>query len=713
MNRKKIIATAKRRLQQGGLIVFAALFSMMTMQSSGFAAFSETEYNIIITPDNMPIIWKKDPDLEEVVTYGEAELLTASELLQIDVCVPSSDCSDDAISQGAIYYKLVLIPDVGYVAFYYNALGELIGSEPRPDITVDLVDESTTDVENEIAALGSIEVPTSAEDAAIKDYFGDFNQFAVGATSASFNVDPSGSANYEIPIYAPPGVGDLKPSISINYNSQAGAGLLGVGFNISGLSVISRCPRTRATDGITRVAIPPDFTNEDAFCLDGQRLIQVNSYANGTVGAEYRTEIDSFSRVTITNADAYGPREFEVKTKAGQTMKYGDTSNTRIELRGHVDSGKNNKTVLLWPVENIEDVAGNNIHFDYTLNADGNTGYRPDKITYGLSGFQATIQFEYQTRTDSRVGYQQGYKLSSTHRMHRIDVKVDTSVVREYKLGYDESSTTGRNRINEIQECVGSECFPPITFDWTQGPTGFESMGSLKTLQDGMENHQDKFHFSDFSGDGKADVIIGPNSNGGWIMIEGEDDGLSNYSSLHSGWEAGEHDHPDRFRMMDVNGDGHMDMVMGPDANGNWTGKQRNSDGTQLVSIGSGAMANGVFSGWKDKTAFIHPIDENGDGKQDLMMGPDSNGSWDLLRSNGNNFTAHPDYFSHSTHEKFSSTLLGPDYTKVFDVDGDGLEDILLGPNENGHWDLIKNTGSGFNLTLNYILADGLIGNTG
>jgi hypothetical protein len=48
----------------------------------------------------------------------------------------------------------------------------------------------------------------------------------------------------------PPGISGMKPELSINYNSNSGNGLLGIGFGLSGLSAIHRCSKTIATDGM-------------------------------------------------------------------------------------------------------------------------------------------------------------------------------------------------------------------------------------------------------------------------------------------------------------------------------------------------------------------------------------------------------------------------------------------------------------------------------
>jgi hypothetical protein len=41
-------------------------------------------------------------------------------------------------------------------------------------------------------------------------------------------------------------VNRMKPELSINYNSNSGNGLLGVGFGLGGLSAIHRCPILKA-----------------------------------------------------------------------------------------------------------------------------------------------------------------------------------------------------------------------------------------------------------------------------------------------------------------------------------------------------------------------------------------------------------------------------------------------------------------------------------
>jgi RHS repeat-associated protein len=182
---------------------------------------------------------------------------------------------------------------------------------------------------------------------------------AVGATAGQFAVSESGAATYGIPIQVSPGVAGLQPNLAIAYNSQGGDGHLGVGWNLSGFSSVTRCPKTIATDGVREAINYDNVTNpqtgNDAFCLDGQRLVPVTGGivsaacdrpifdSDGTLAGtvsdtctawEFRTEVESYSRVigigdnawasnSVATRDGSGPTRFHVYTKSGQILEYG------------------------------------------------------------------------------------------------------------------------------------------------------------------------------------------------------------------------------------------------------------------------------------------------------------------------------------------------------------------------------------------------------
>lgn len=131
---------------------------------------------------------------------------------------------------------------------------------------------------------------------------------AVGTTAGQFEVDAMGAATYTVPITVPPGIGGIAPQLAIEYSSQSGNGTLGIGFALSGLSQISRCNATLDQDGYVGGV---DFTSDDRFCLDGQRLVAVSG-TYGEVGTEYRTEIESFSKIISYGGTSGDPTFFRV-----------------------------------------------------------------------------------------------------------------------------------------------------------------------------------------------------------------------------------------------------------------------------------------------------------------------------------------------------------------------------------------------------------------
>ena len=64
----------------------------------------------------------------------------------------------------------------------------------------------------------------------------------------------------------------------------------------------------------------------------------------GSDGTQYRTEIDSFARITSYGSAGNGPAWFKVEHKNGTVVEYGNSVNSRIEGRGSA----NPATVFTW-----------------------------------------------------------------------------------------------------------------------------------------------------------------------------------------------------------------------------------------------------------------------------------------------------------------------------------------------------------------------------
>jgi hypothetical protein len=119
----------------------------------------------------------------------------------------------------------------------------------------------------------------------------------------------------------------MAPKLSLQYSSQGGNGLLGVGWSLSGLPSITRCPQTIAQDGAVHGV---NYDANDRFCLEGERLIAINGGTYGADGTEYRLEREGFSKIVSYGAAGIGPAWFKVWTKSGQVMEFGNAAGSRI-----------------------------------------------------------------------------------------------------------------------------------------------------------------------------------------------------------------------------------------------------------------------------------------------------------------------------------------------------------------------------------------------
>src|SRR5712692_3428069 len=328
------------------------------------------------------------------------------------------------------------------------------------------------------------------------------NTSSVGATPGSFAVNQNGGATYTIPITAPPGTAGMAPKLALSYDKQVQNDLLGVGWSVSGLSLIQRCGRTIALDGLKGGV---NYDANDRFCIDGQRLIAINNGVDGANGTEYRTEKESFSKIIsyrdppvvlfyVFGAPIYdpstigvGPQYFRVTTKSGTVMEYGVTADARIEVQGNLG------TARLWALNKIQDTKGNYLTISYSEdNANGE--YHPTRIAYtGNSGAGVapynSICFIYDndpvttpacdapattTRPDIVPRYEGGAVIKTTRRLSHIQTYAGAILARSYRLSYDNNGAVGGSRLLSVTEC-GSDgaCLPGTTLMWELASVGF------------------------------------------------------------------------------------------------------------------------------------------------------------------------------------------------------------------------------------------------
>lgn len=310
-----------------------------------------------------------------------------------------------------------------------------------------------------------------------------------------FDVSATGAATYTIPIVVPPGTAGMVPALSLQYSSQSGDGIEGIGWTLSGLSSITRCPSTIAQDNSHGSV---NYSSTDKLCLDGQRLIYTNvgGTGYGTDGAIYHTEIESFSKIVEHNPINSTSSYFEVWTKSGQYMVFGNTPDSAV-----LTVGLGTNVIRAWAVSKITDTTHNYLTVTYNCASGPSCTDRtvngeayPVEIDYtgnsavGVSPYNS-VRFSYSNRADYVPMYQAGASVSTT--VVLTDIKTfqgSSHLVYDYHLGYRPGTTTTHSRITDVTLCdsdtacatpatCNTHCLKQTTFGW-QGGTGYSTLNS-------------------------------------------------------------------------------------------------------------------------------------------------------------------------------------------------------------------------------------------
>ncbi|MFP2928327.1 RHS repeat-associated core domain-containing protein [Pyxidicoccus sp. 3LG] len=353
--------------------------------------------------------------------------------------------------------------------------------------------------------------------------------YVAGLSTGLSGVTPDGAAAYSLPLWLPAGRADMQPELALTYRSDAGNGVLGLGWSLAGLSKISRCGRTQAQDGAVE---PITFTSADAFCLDGQRLVAVQG-ASGASDTEYRTEREGFTKIVSLDADSSGPRRFRVYLKNGRILTYGELHGStlegeRIRVRPLGDTGFSTTKEgvvgrLSWALARMEDRSGNAVDFHYVVHhdlTDSSHEQTLEQIEYTVStavpGMQGTrfVDFVYGTeRDDAETSYVAGLKLKLSRRLDEIRVRApnpsESSLVRSYRFTYAFARyLISPIRLASFKECDGAgACMRPVSFTWMPETRDFQEVDTgLVDLTQGTSTFW-TLNPVDVDGDGRDDLL--------------------------------------------------------------------------------------------------------------------------------------------------------------------------------------------------------------
>ncbi|MBN2445052.1 MAG: VCBS repeat-containing protein, partial [Spirochaetales bacterium] len=384
----------------------------------------------------------------------------------------------------------------------------------------------------------------------------------------SQQVETDGSLSYAYAITIPPGTAGLQPDIALTYNSNAGNGMCGLGWNLRGLPVIAR-------DGSYDV----NFDEHDHYVFAGQRLIY-----SGSEGY-FHTEKEGYMKIATYNTagNRTGPTAdiayWVVTQKNGTKMYFGYNSPDHTEATdGRINAvGKGGKAIL-WALSKVEDVHGNYYYIHYNedqINGD----YYPERIIYTKNEDfppenDKTIVFSYESRTDHGQKYIPTY-YDMNKRLKKIIVTVkDTntqteSIIHKYSLNYDYSDLSGKSILKSVDELSYNDSILKSTeFGWSDSQVAISSLGSYDTIVSKSEAGIPAYFLpGDYNGDGRTDIVYARGQGTGkdryefYIYLGTTGGGFSFSTKFDTDLSLSEAGIPGHFVTGDYNGDGRADIV--------------------------------------------------------------------------------------------------------------------------------------------------------
>jgi RHS repeat-associated protein len=467
--------------------------------------------------------------------------------------------------------------------------------------------------------------------------------YPVGSLGGSLTVGPSGAANYVIPIDIPPGRNGMKPSLSLVYNSQGGDGMLGLGWALSGLSLIARVSADFYHEGFID---PVDFDSNDRFALDGQRLISIG-------GDQYRTEKETFSKITLYGAST-NPTYFKVETKEGLELYYGNTIDSRARAKG-------TSKFYAWNLNKVRDKNGN--YYDITYIQDTvQCEIYPVSIEYsgyGSSSGDYKIEFGYENRTVSILTFIGGSPFQINKLMNLVTIKYGTTVISKMQLIYSDYKLTEIVKFGKNNTRLNS-----TYVNWGNADHGLveSDRPRIRTLTLRFQG--------DFNGDGRTDLIVFSGGADTCSLFLADHTGQLHYFSsqiLPSNYVS------TQIYPGDYNGDGRDDLMIFRLINNAYYISYLTLSGTSLIKIDDPSSL-----GFNTNIKFLTG-DFNGDWKTDLMLKPPGTTNC-VIYSTTFQFDGSTSrtLIANSQISWGSSNALTKVKDVPFDMNGDGKTDLMV-----------------------------------
>ncbi len=369
----------------------------------------------------------------------------------------------------------------------------------------------------------------------------------------------TGMARYSVNFVVPEGVAGFTPSLALQYDSGQGCGVPGMGWTLDVGSI-----RRQTDEGQPRYFDQPVGNQPlDRFLgPGGEELIPL---ANGYYLSKNEGPFTRFRRVDD---------HWEAHSKNGTRMEYGLSDEARI-------SDPMGKKVYRWWLERQTDVHGNVIEYSYIRPDENARQVYLGEIRYGPGAppwnHRYSVSLGYEGRPDLWTDYRPGFKVATTRRLQRLEMRYDGELIRAYELGYE--ADPNQSLLTTITQfgADGVSTLPRTTFAYATFPLGDpavpidasgQSIGSVG--EPGSVLDSPRTEVIDLNADGLPDLLrtdtvhlaylnLGVHELGGkqmllWdgpVAVKTEDEAVLGY---------GLSDSP--VYLADMNGDGTADWVV-------------------------------------------------------------------------------------------------------------------------------------------------------